>query len=67
MVHCSSGSIHVLLLVLLALQRHFADAFFCDPPRALNAQLLPAVTPEEKAVVFLDYPNEHYKTEFLHL
>lgn len=48
-------------------QRQFADAFFCDPPRALGAQLLPAATPEDKAVVFLDYPNEQYKTEFLHL
>ncbi|KAL8448255.1 hypothetical protein Emag_004023 [Eimeria magna] len=47
--------------------RHFADAFLCEPTRALNAQQLPAITPEEKAIVFLDYPNEVYKTEFLHL
>ncbi|KAL8435786.1 hypothetical protein ACSSS7_002163 [Eimeria intestinalis] len=47
--------------------RHFADAFLCEPTRALNAQQLPATTPEEKAIVFLDYPNEVYQTEFLHL
>ncbi|KAL8275980.1 hypothetical protein Esti_000096 [Eimeria stiedai] len=47
--------------------RHFADAFLCEPTRALNAQQLPAITPEEKAIVFLDYPNEVYQTEFLHL
>ncbi|XP_026191943.1 uncharacterized protein LOC113147035 [Cyclospora cayetanensis] len=47
--------------------RSFADAFFCDPQRALSAQHLPATTPEEKAIVFLDFPNEVYQTEFLHL
>ncbi|KAL8427588.1 hypothetical protein Efla_005763 [Eimeria flavescens] len=47
--------------------RHFVDAFFCEPSRPLGAQLLPATTAEEKAVVFLDFPNELYKAEFLHL
>ena len=57
----------IIICCICCIQRPFASGFMFEPTRPLGIHHLFASTPEEKEIVFLDFPNQIYSTEFLHL
>ncbi|CBZ55145.1 conserved hypothetical protein [Neospora caninum Liverpool] len=47
--------------------RPLLEAFDYQTPRPVVTPQVSVLTKEQKAIVFLDFPNEMYKTEYLHL
>ncbi|PFH34171.1 hypothetical protein BESB_073230 [Besnoitia besnoiti] len=47
--------------------RSMLEAFDYQTPRPVTTPQLSVLTKEQKEIVFLDFPNEVYKTEYLHL